>query len=416
MRRALPLLVLIACLVQGACGPSPVAAVPPPAPQGGGRVDLVESVPVETNLDHPDIPDAYQVWPEMIQGATRTLDLAEFYVSDEPGSRLEPVIAGHRGRRAIAAWPCACWPTRSSQAATPRRSTAWGPSPASPCAASTCTTVMGGVLHAKYFVVDGRETYLGSQNFDWRSLTHIQGMGVRIRDPAATAAYAQVFALDWDLAAGRLPRRPRRRASRLLPRCPRRLPAGARHGDARHEPAWLLPRPAHAGSCRASWRSSTAPSRASTCRCSRTRHEVARRLCVPRSRRRPAPRRGPRRGGLAARLRLGQEEGGRRGRSEAGAGAGGEGALHRRARRGRAASCPSRALPTPSTWWSTAHGRGWGRATGRATTSRRAATSGSSSRATRSRRSSTASSTTHSPGRTPRSWTPARAYEPPRVK
>jgi hypothetical protein len=29
-----------------------------------------------------------------------------------------------------------------------------------------------GVLHAKYFVVDGREAYLGSQNFDWRALAH----------------------------------------------------------------------------------------------------------------------------------------------------------------------------------------------------------------------------------------------------
>ena len=62
--------------------------------------------------------------------------------------------------------------------------------------------IMGGVLHAKYFVVDGRETFLGSQNFDWRSLTHIQEIGVRLRDPAATAAYARVFEMDWALAGG----------------------------------------------------------------------------------------------------------------------------------------------------------------------------------------------------------------------
>jgi phosphatidylserine/phosphatidylglycerophosphate/cardiolipin synthase-like enzyme len=61
---------------------------------------------------------------------------------------------------------------------------------------------MGGILHAKYFVVDGRETYLGSQNFDWRSLTHIHEIGVRVRDPAATASYARIFALDWELAGG----------------------------------------------------------------------------------------------------------------------------------------------------------------------------------------------------------------------
>jgi phosphatidylserine/phosphatidylglycerophosphate/cardiolipin synthase-like enzyme len=53
---------------------------------------LVESVPVETTLDHADIPDAKDVWPEMVKGATRTLDISEFYVSNAPGSRLEPVI------------------------------------------------------------------------------------------------------------------------------------------------------------------------------------------------------------------------------------------------------------------------------------------------------------------------------------
>ena len=43
-----------------------------------GEVVLVESAPVETTLDHPDIPDAYQLWPEMIAGERDAdLDLAE---------------------------------------------------------------------------------------------------------------------------------------------------------------------------------------------------------------------------------------------------------------------------------------------------------------------------------------------------
>jgi phosphatidylserine/phosphatidylglycerophosphate/cardiolipin synthase-like enzyme len=198
MRNPSSALLPIACFAAGlgSCAP----ASPPGVPQQG-RVDLVESVPVETNLDHADIPDAYEVWPEMIAGATRTLDLAEFYVSGAPGSRLEPVIAAieaaaHRG-------------------VTVRFLADAGFSKTYPeildhLAAVPCITVrrfdvkslMGGVLHAKYFVVDGRETYLGSQNFDWRSLTHIHEMGVRVRDAAATAAYAKVFAFDWDYAGG----------------------------------------------------------------------------------------------------------------------------------------------------------------------------------------------------------------------
>ncbi len=187
----------LACLPLLACAPTPVA----PSPAAAGRVDLVESVPVETSLDHADIPDAFEVWPEMIQGATRTLDLAEFYVSGAPGSRLEPVIAAieaaaHRGvtvRFLVDAGFYKTYPEILDHLATV---------PGVTVRRFDVRALTGGVLHAKYFVVDGRDTYLGSQNFDWRSLTHIHEMGVRVRDPAATAFFAEVFAYDWALAGG----------------------------------------------------------------------------------------------------------------------------------------------------------------------------------------------------------------------
>jgi phosphatidylserine/phosphatidylglycerophosphate/cardiolipin synthase-like enzyme len=180
-----------------------MAACAPGAPHAEGRLDLVESAPIETNLDHPDIPDAYEVWPAMIRGATRTLDIAEFYVSNAPGSRLEPVLvaieeAARRGvavRLLVDASFAKKYPESldrlGASGVTVRR---WD-----------VGAVMGGILHAKYFVVDEREAYLGSQNFDWRSLTHIQELGVRIRDAGAAAAYARVFAFDWELAGGRPP-------------------------------------------------------------------------------------------------------------------------------------------------------------------------------------------------------------------
>jgi phosphatidylserine/phosphatidylglycerophosphate/cardiolipin synthase-like enzyme len=64
------------------------------------------------------------------------------------------------------------------------------------------TLTGGGVLHAKYFLVDGREVYLGSQNFDWRSLQHIQELGLRIVQPAVARAVDDVFATDWAIAGG----------------------------------------------------------------------------------------------------------------------------------------------------------------------------------------------------------------------
>ena len=170
-----------------------------PAASSGPALQLVESFPVETYLDHPDLPQAYDVWVEMISGAREKLDLAEFYASDSGASRLSPVVAaveaaaarGVRVRFLAEKKFHRTYPEildRLSQRAGIQ------------VRLFDAAASLGGVLHAKYFVVDGREVYLGSQNFDWRALTHIVELGVCLRDPALARAFAEVFAYDWDLA------------------------------------------------------------------------------------------------------------------------------------------------------------------------------------------------------------------------
>ena len=58
----------------------------------------------------------------------------------------------------------------------------------------------GGVMHAKYFVVDAAEAYIGSQNMDWRSLEHIHEIGLRIRIPDYARVLDRVFEMDWSVA------------------------------------------------------------------------------------------------------------------------------------------------------------------------------------------------------------------------
>jgi phosphatidylserine/phosphatidylglycerophosphate/cardiolipin synthase-like enzyme len=53
-------------------------------------------------------------------------------------------------------------------------------------------------MHAKYFIVDGDEAFVGSQNFDWRALDHIVEMGLHIRLPAYARALLDVFEHDWN--------------------------------------------------------------------------------------------------------------------------------------------------------------------------------------------------------------------------
>ncbi|HEX6839666.1 MAG TPA: phospholipase D-like domain-containing protein [Polyangia bacterium] len=171
------------------------------APAPASVVELVETAPVETTLDHADIPEAADVWRQMIAGARHTIDLAEFYVASAPASRLEPVIdalaaaagrgvhvrllvddgfARHEGATLAALQAMGKFEIRRFD----------------------MHARAGGILHAKYFIVDGTEAYLGSQNFDWRSLTHVQELGVRLHAAALAGALADVFATDWALAGG----------------------------------------------------------------------------------------------------------------------------------------------------------------------------------------------------------------------
>jgi len=174
----LPLL-LVAC-----------AHAPPPA------LELVESEPVETTLDRPELRDAWQVWPEMISSARARIDFAEMYAVDEGTSRLTPIVeavfaAAARGVRVrfLTSVPFAkTYP--EVLAALEQHGV-------------SVRKLEKPFLHAKYFVVDGREAFLGSQNFDWRSLQHIQELGVRFRQPDAIRELLDVFETDWTGATQR---------------------------------------------------------------------------------------------------------------------------------------------------------------------------------------------------------------------
>jgi phosphatidylserine/phosphatidylglycerophosphate/cardiolipin synthase-like enzyme len=181
----------------------PSSAVACAAPLG---VSLVESWPLETSLDHADIPDAKDVWVAMIDSARTSLDIAQFYMSDDPAAKpdrpsaLGSVVAavkraGVRGVRVrvlveegfYAKYPELPDVLAKEKGISVRRidgKKAFG----------------GGILHAKYFVVDDREAYLGSQNFDYRSLSHIHELGVRSADAHVVRSLGATFDRDFRVA------------------------------------------------------------------------------------------------------------------------------------------------------------------------------------------------------------------------
>jgi phosphatidylserine/phosphatidylglycerophosphate/cardiolipin synthase-like enzyme len=62
-----------------------------------------------------------------------------------------------------------------------------------------------GILHAKYFIFDRKRTFIGSQNFDWKSLTHILETGLLIDDAGFASQVLAVWNADWRMAGGEKP-------------------------------------------------------------------------------------------------------------------------------------------------------------------------------------------------------------------
>jgi phosphatidylserine/phosphatidylglycerophosphate/cardiolipin synthase-like enzyme len=51
----------------------------------------------------------------------------------------------------------------------------------------------GGIQHAKFFIVDGEQVFFGSQNFDWRALSHVHEIGVRFTLPKEKSYNGRLF-------------------------------------------------------------------------------------------------------------------------------------------------------------------------------------------------------------------------------
>ncbi len=171
-----------------------------PNPASSLFIELVESIPIETNLDNPDIRNTQEVWLELINAAKATLDIEQFYISNKPNEPLEDILqaieqAAQRG-------------VRSRILADARFSKTYPESLERLSKQKNITTriidygkLAGGVQHAKFFVVDGETVFLGSQNFDWRALRHIHELGLVVRHARLARFYADIFELDWNLAA-----------------------------------------------------------------------------------------------------------------------------------------------------------------------------------------------------------------------
>ena len=162
---------------------------------------IVESVPEATIYGQPGVPRTQTVWLQMIRGARKTVDIAAFYISEKSGGGPLASVLHVLAERAHAGVHVRILVDQTflkdNQAAVDRlRKT-----PGIDIRVLPVDKLTGGVLHAKYMIVDGKSVFVGSQNWDWRALTQIHEIGARIVNARFARTFDGVFDFDWNLAA-----------------------------------------------------------------------------------------------------------------------------------------------------------------------------------------------------------------------
>jgi len=163
------------------------------------QIQLVESVPVETSLGVEEIGRTLDVWLDMINGSQITIDIEIFYLSDQPGEPLEKIITAleNAAKRNVKIRIIA---DAKFANIYPEALDRLNAVPNIEVRRISFFNEKNGVQHSKYFVVDAKEIFLGSQNYDWRSLKHIHELGIRVYNRMLAKFILKIFDLDWGLS------------------------------------------------------------------------------------------------------------------------------------------------------------------------------------------------------------------------
>lgn len=165
-------------------------------PAAASPVTVVATHPVEMSLNAPTTPATHRVWREMIAAARQHVEVCAFYISNREGSRLEPVL-GELIAAAARGVEVRVLADRGFYDTYPASLDRLAEAPGIEVRLLDYRALMGGPQHSKYFLVDGREAYVGSANFDWRALEHIHEVGLRVQLPGFVHDLGEVFAEDW---------------------------------------------------------------------------------------------------------------------------------------------------------------------------------------------------------------------------
>lgn len=212
--RAVRLLMPAILLVSGlnGCATVPVST-PDKSPEPViGTLEFLESIPEETNLNLPEFSEAYLTWPTVFGKAEKSIDVASFYFSRIGDGKDAQAPAGVTDRLVLSGSALQTAAARGIQVSVlgdskfqktyPEMLDWFGSIDGISSRVVDIKSQWGGVMHAKYFVVDDRTLYVGSQNWDWRAMTQIRELGALVSHPDLAMSLKRIFQWDWSLAGG----------------------------------------------------------------------------------------------------------------------------------------------------------------------------------------------------------------------
>ncbi|CAG9298078.1 phospholipase D-like domain-containing protein [Celerinatantimonas diazotrophica] len=163
----------------------------------GSDFQLIYTQPIETSLLQTQVLEPVAFFCELFESAKYQIDIAQFYLNCQPQSQFGQVIdalvrASQRGVtiRILLAKQGLALSTRHTLAQLAGLRSVQ-------IQYIDYQSISGGIMHAKYVIVDGQKATLGSHNFDWRAMCHIHELSLLICHKRIVAQLQTIFDFDW---------------------------------------------------------------------------------------------------------------------------------------------------------------------------------------------------------------------------
>jgi len=175
-------------------------------------LEIVESAPLGSELDNENIHNTLEVWAELFSHALKTIDIGTYYMYQ--ASTLDPTYsavknAAARGVkvRIIVDQSIYSQGGYRSAAADELNSI-----PNIEVRTLDLSNLVSGkytyaYMHAKYFIIDRKVAFVGSQNWSNCSATECREVGVVVRGKSVCETLTEIFEKDWAQCGGQIPQR-----------------------------------------------------------------------------------------------------------------------------------------------------------------------------------------------------------------